>query len=191
MDSYRALQIVDEVFSMYEMYGKTDYIGEPVSQIEHMFQAAELAEAEGYDDEVVLAAFFHDIGHLFDFIMPVSHMEEGVGIADHESIGQEFLLQRGFSSRLAGLVGSHVDAKRYLTFKYPEYFQNLSEASRKTLEHQGGRMDGEEASIFEQDPNFKEYLKLRLWDDMAKIPGKAIPDLRHLRRMAYSHLIKQ
>ena len=56
--------IVKEVFSLYEKHGDEDYIGEPVSQLEHMSQAALLAEEEGYDDEVILAAFFHDIGHL-------------------------------------------------------------------------------------------------------------------------------
>ncbi len=51
-------QIIDTVFSLYERYGKADYIGEPVSQIEHMSQAAALAQNEGYDDEVILAVFF-------------------------------------------------------------------------------------------------------------------------------------
>lgn len=57
-------QAIDQVFGLYEQHGTADYIGEPVSQIEHMSQAAQLAMAEGFDDEVVLAAFFHDIGHL-------------------------------------------------------------------------------------------------------------------------------
>mgnify|MGYP003449482420 CR=1 FL=1 len=55
---------VNEIFGLYQKYGDEDYIGEPVSQVEHMCQAAQLAEAEGYPEEVVLAAFFHDIGHL-------------------------------------------------------------------------------------------------------------------------------
>ena len=56
---------VEEIFSLYDRFGSADYIGEPVSQIEHMSQSAELAIREGYDDEVVLAAFFHDIGHFY------------------------------------------------------------------------------------------------------------------------------
>jgi hypothetical protein len=51
-------EIVNEVFALYEQHGDEDYIGEPVSQIEHMSQSAALAQAEGYDDEVILAAFF-------------------------------------------------------------------------------------------------------------------------------------
>jgi len=50
MNADQARIVVNEIFSLYESYGAADYIGEPVSQIEHMCQAAQLAEAEGYDD---------------------------------------------------------------------------------------------------------------------------------------------
>ena len=181
--------IVDEIFSLYENHGNADYIGEPVSQLEHMCQAAELAEQEGYDDEVVLAAFFHDIGHLCEFIMPVELME-GVGVLDHESIGQEYLVKKGFSERIAKLVRSHVEAKRFLTFRYPEYFEKLSDASKLTLQHQGGRMNAEEAEAFEADPMFDIYIKMRTWDDLAKITNKALPDLNRYKQMAISHLMQ-
>lgn len=184
-----AEKIVNEIFSLYENHGNADYIGEPVSQLEHMCQAAELAEAEGYDDEVVLAAFFHDIGHLCEFIMPVELME-GVGVLDHESIGQAYLVNRGFSERVARLVRSHVEAKRFLTFKYPEYFDKLSDASKITLQHQGGRMNAEEAEAFGSDPMFDLFIKMRTWDDLAKITNKALPDLNKYKQMAVLHLTK-
>ena len=62
MEKTEAIQIADEILTLYKMYGNQDYIGEPVSQIEHMCQCAQLAESENYDHEVILAAFFHDIG---------------------------------------------------------------------------------------------------------------------------------
>jgi len=189
MKKEEAELIVDEIFSLYENHGNADYIGEPVSQLEHMCQAAQLAKEEGYDDEVVLAAFFHDIGHLCEFIMPVELME-GVGVLDHESIGQEYLVNRGFSERIAKLVKSHVEAKRFLTFKFPEYFEKLSDASKLTLQHQGGRMNAEEAEAFEADPMFDIYIKMRTWDDLAKITNKALPDLNRYKQMAISHLMQ-
>ena len=189
MEKEEAEIIVDEIFSLYERHGNADYIGEPVSQLEHMCQAAELAEEEGYDDEVVLAAFFHDIGHLCEFIMPVELMK-GVGVLDHESIGQEYLVKKGFSERVAKLVRSHVEAKRFLTFRYPEYFEKLSEASKITLEHQGGRMNEEEAAAFETDPMFDLFIKMRTWDDLAKITNKELPDLNKYRQMAVLHLMQ-
>ena len=189
MKKEEAELIVDEIFSLYENHGNADYIGEPVSQLEHMCQAAQLAEEEGHDDEVVLAAFFHDIGHLCEFIMPVELME-GVGVLDHESIGQEYLVKKGFSERIAKLVRSHVEAKRFLTFKFPEYFEKLSDASKLTLQHQGGRMNAEEAEAFEADPMFDIYIKMRTWDDLAKITNKALPDLNRYKQMAILHLMQ-
>ncbi|MDF2431521.1 MAG: hypothetical protein JWP44_1152 [Mucilaginibacter sp.] len=109
--------IVNEVFSLYEKFGDEDYIGEPVSQLEHMSQAAAFAEEEGYDDEVILAAFFHDIGHLCVDAAEAESMD-GMGVVDHEILGAEYLLDRGFSERLSLLVQGHVLAKRYLTYKY-------------------------------------------------------------------------
>ena len=189
MEKEEAEIIVDEIFSLYERHGNADYIGEPVSQVEHMCQAAQLAEEEGCDDEVVLAAFFHDIGHLCEFIMPVELME-GVGVLDHESIGQAYLVNRGFSERIAKLVRSHVEAKRFLTFKFPAYFEKLSDASKLTLQHQGGRMNAEEAEAFETDPMFDLFIKMRTWDDLAKITNKALPDLNKYKQMAVLHLMQ-
>src|ERR1700741_4954809 len=88
--------IVDEVFALYEKHGAEDYIGEPVSQIEHMSQAASLAEEEGYEDEVILAAFFHDIGHLCESDGATESMD-GFGTVDHEKLGADYLRKKGFS----------------------------------------------------------------------------------------------
>jgi 2-amino-1-hydroxyethylphosphonate dioxygenase (glycine-forming) len=187
MQQDRVAALVDEIFELYSSFGSSDYIGEPVSQIEHMCQAAELARAEGHDDEVVLAAFFHDIGHLCEHVMPVQLMD-GLGVMDHEGVGERFLLERGFSERLTRLVRSHVEAKRYLTARDIEYFQRLSDASRQTLALQGGRMTPEEADAFEQSPDFPLYIRMRIWDDMAKVPGRPLSDLSIYREMAIAHL---
>jgi phosphonate degradation associated HDIG domain protein len=190
MNQDKARSIVNEVFTLYEQYGTADYIGEPVSQLEHMCQAAQMAEAEGYDDEIILAAFFHDIGHLCENVMPVDHMDN-YGIADHESLGADFLEKRGFSKKIGKLVSSHVAAKRYLTYKFPDYYQKLSEASKITLEKQGGKMTSEEAILFEIDPLHDLYIKIREWDDKAKIEKQQLPPLDKYRKMAIAHLAFQ
>lgn len=179
--------IVDEVFALYEKHGDEDYIGEPVSQLEHMSQAAALAEDEGYDDEVVLAAFFHDIGHLCAGEAEAESMD-GFGNVDHEKLGADYLRERGFSERLATLVESHVIAKRYLTYKFPEYYDKLSDASRATLEFQGGRMTDQEAIEFEKHPDAELFIKLRYWDDQAKEINTPVQDLEHLKSLAINHL---
>jgi phosphonate degradation associated HDIG domain protein len=182
--------IIGEVFGLYLQHGDEDYIGEPVSQLEHMLQAGELARKEGYDDEVILAAFFHDIGHLLSSEGITENMA-GYGVASHESIGADYLRSMGFSERLAMLVESHVVAKRYLTYRQPEYYSKLSDASKKTLEFQGGMMDEEEALEFEQDPVSALKIKLRLWDDEAKLTEPTSQTLDFFRGLAEKHLAQQ
>jgi phosphonate degradation associated HDIG domain protein len=189
MERKQAEDTVNEIFELYTHYGNADYIGEPVSQLEHMCQAAELAEAEGYGEEIILAAFFHDIGHLCEHIMPVEQMG-GYGVADHEGLGGNYLREKGFSIEMAQLVESHVAAKRYLTFKYPDYYQKLSAASRVTFEQQGGVMSDKEAALFESDPLHQLYIKIREWDDKAKMMNRPLPSLERYKEMAVRQLMK-
>ncbi|AOA07774.1 MULTISPECIES: phosphonate degradation HD-domain oxygenase [Pseudomonas] len=176
-----AQQVVEEVFGLYQHYGTDDYIGEPVSQIEHMSQAAQLALAEGYDDEVVLAAFFHDIGH---FCGKGAQNMGGYGVVSHERVGADYLRRAGFSERLARLVEYHVQAKRYLTLRQPGYYALLSEASIRTLGYQGGVMSEAEADAFEQDPLCQLSLRMRAWDEQAKAMHVPVIDLQILKAKA-------
>jgi phosphonate degradation associated HDIG domain protein len=160
-------EIIDEIFELYARFGQADYIGEPVSQIEHMSQSAQLAMDDGYDDEVVMAAFFHDIGHLCVQGSQENNMG-GYGVKSHEKIGADYLRSKGFPERVAKLVENHVQAKRYLTYKLPSYFEKLSVASKKTLEYQGGVMSKDEAMAFEQHPLFELSIQMRKWDEEAK-----------------------
>lgn len=59
------------------------------------------------------------------------------GVKRHEQLGADFLRSLGFSEKIAQLVENHVQAKRYLTFRYPDYYTKLSEASKQTLIYQG------------------------------------------------------
>ena len=174
-------QAIADVFGLYEQHGAADYIGEPVSQIEHMSQAAQRAMAEGFDDEVVLAAFFHDIGHLCG--QGADNMG-GYGVVSHERLGADYLRRAGFSERMAKLVENHVQAQRYLTFSQPDYYARLSEASRRTLAYQGGVMSADEAHSFEQDPLCAVSLRMRHWDEQAKEMHVPVLDLEVLKAKA-------
>src|SRR5580704_3162183 len=194
MTTDQARNITDEIMSLYEEHGGAEYAGEKVSQLEHMAQAAQLAEAQGYDEEVVLAAFLHDIGHISggrqrEGSTSASRGEmDGFGIKDHEELGAEFLRGKGFSKKITRLVESHVEAKRYLTYKDPAYYANLSDASKRTLEYQGGPMSAEEAAAFEQYPLFALIIRMRNWDEQAKIEHQPLPDLGRYRAMMLHHL---
>lgn len=173
-------QTIEEVFKLYELHGNDDYIGESISQIEHASQGAQLAEEEGYDDEVILAAFFHDIGHICAKKDPKNDMG-GFGMLRHERVGANYLRKRGFSEKIARLIENHVEAKRYLCFKKPEYYYKLSEASKATLEFQGGKMTEDEAVRFESDPLFALSIKMREWDETAKEENIPLVDQEKLK----------
>jgi phosphonate degradation associated HDIG domain protein len=190
MNKENPQQITDEIMSYYEQHGGEEYAGEKVTQLEHMVQAAQLAEEQGYDEDVILAAFLHDIGHICEAGHGDNEMD-GFGIKDHEEIGADYLKEKGFSKKIVRLVQSHVEAKRYLTFKYPGYYDQLSDASKKTLEYQGGKMYEEEAAAFEQYPLFDLIIKMRRWDEEAKIEHKPLPDLSRYRNMILHHLESQ
>jgi phosphonate degradation associated HDIG domain protein len=185
-------QTAEYIIDLYRQHGHKDYIGEPVSQLEHMCQCAQLAEAAGADEEMILAAFFHDIGHLCDHVDEATRgYMDNFGLVDHEWLGHDLLLRLGFSRRVCKLVASHVQAKRYLTCKHPEYYLALSEASKETLRHQGGPMNAEEASQFESDTLFEQYIQLRKWDEQAKLEHLPLPTLNRYHEMIIQHLNQQ
>lgn len=178
--------VADEILALLASAAEMDYVGEEVSQLEHALQCAQLAVDAGGDDETVLAALLHDVGHICAG-EDAARMDQ-LGIVDHEAIGAEFLRRRGFSARLVALVRGHVEAKRYLTLKHPSYRERLSDASRGTLRHQGGPMSAEEAAAFEKDPLFDQKLRLRAWDEQGKRTDCRVPPLEGFRAMLVRHV---
>jgi gamma-butyrobetaine dioxygenase len=69
------------------------------------------------------------------------------------------------------------DAKRYLCTTELGYHQTLSPASQHTLTLQGGLMSPEEVARHARHPGLADALRLRRWDDLAKIAGKATQPL--------------
>ncbi len=181
------MNVIDKLFNFFQESGFEEYAGEKVSQLEHALQAAKLADDENYEEEVIIAALFHDIGHL----MKTENDDAKMGIfgtKKHEFIGAEFLLKNGFSKKMYELVIGHVRTKKYLVYKFPEYKTSLSEASLKTLEYQGGAMTKAEAEKFEKDELFHLHLKMREWDDKAKIPGLKTKSIAEYKSMAFGLL---
>ena len=69
-------------------------------------------------------------------------------------------------------------------------FAELSEASKKTLIHQGGPMTSEEANIFRENPQFQAILRLRSWDELAKDPDCETLNLDFYEKLCYDYLNK-
>ena len=159
---------------------QSQYFGEPVTQLEHAIESAELAMRAQAGDALIAAALLHDIGHV---LAPDSELGSG----NHEEAGARFLEQSGCDRRVVELVRGHVAAKRYLVATDSSYAGQLSEVSIETLRLQGGPMSAEEVRRFEASPLKDDLIALRRWDEAAKIPGASSTRLESfqplLRRM--------
>ena len=178
---------IKTLVNLFERADAADYVGEPVSQAGHALQAAALASASG-DVELLLAALLHDVGHL---CFADAEQMDNVGTLEHEMLGADFLTALGFSRRVTSLVAGHVDAKRYLVATNQVYSDKLSDASRKTLSFQGGPMSAGDAEKFKQRPYYNDLLKLRAWDEAAKVPDKDVPGFAHYLPIIERHLDSQ
>lgn len=174
------MTVADEVAAIFSKKGKSSYFGEPVSQLEHALQAAHFASEEQAPDQLILAALLHDIGHLVEDT-PEDIADLGVD-ARHEEIGESWLARR-FGPEVYEPVHLHVAAKRYLCAADPNYFARLSPASVQSLQLQGGPMSNDEIAAFESNRYFREAVRLRRWDDQAKVPGFATAELSSYREL--------
>lgn len=156
---------VDEVIAFLAALGRSPMTEPGLVELDHALQcAAELKVARPDDLELQVAGLVHDICH------------GRCHIRDHDRVGAE-AVRTVFGDRVAGLVGLHVEAKRYLVVSDQSYRARLSHVSILTLELQGGAMDPSEIAAFEANPYAQDACLLRLADEAAKEPGRDVPGL--------------
>jgi phosphonate degradation associated HDIG domain protein len=169
---------IDDISDLFLGGGGRQYGGEAVTQLAHALQCAAAAEAERATPALISAALLHDIGHLTHTLGPKPAQR---GIDDrHEMDGADFLARR-FERAVSEPVRLHVDAKRYLCAVEPDYFATLSPASVRSLELQGGVFSPEEAEKFILKPFAGDAIRLRRWDERAKVTGLRTPDFEHFK----------
>jgi phosphonate degradation associated HDIG domain protein len=176
------LRIAD-IERLFRDHGHIAYSGEPVSQLEHALQAADLAEREAAPPALVTAAFLHDLGHMLNL---QGDTPTARGIDDqHQYFAIPFI--RGlFPPDVVEPIRLHVDAKRALCALEPEYYESLSEDSKRSLTLQGGVFSHAEVTAFMAKPHAAEAVRLRRWDDAAKVPGAVTPPVAHFLEVAAS-----
>lgn len=167
---------LSDIDALFARHGAAQYSGEPVTQLQHALQTALLAEEAGADDELVTAALLHDLGHLLNDQGETPTLR---GVDDvHQYFAVPFL--RGvFGERVLAAIQWHVDAKRYLCATRADYWQRLSDDSKRSLELQGGIFSPEQADAFIAHEHAADAVALRLWDDQAKSPDRRTPPLAH------------
>jgi gamma-butyrobetaine dioxygenase len=173
----------DAITELLASAGARDYLGEPVTVLEHLLQAGALAEAAGAPAALVAAALLHDVGQLLeaDGTAGLSGARLMAGRDnDHGERGAAWLAS-WFGPEVTEPARLHVAAKRYLCGTDPSYYGLLSQASRYTLSVQGGPMGEAEARAFEAGPHHRAAVAVRRWDDQAKDPAARVPGLGHYR----------
>jgi phosphonate degradation associated HDIG domain protein len=156
--------------------GERQYGLSSVNQRAHALQAALLAEQAGCDSALVTAALLHDIGHM---VHNLGEDPASEGVDDqHEALGSVFL-ERWFGSAVTEPVRLHVSAKRYLCATEAGYFGRLSPDSVRSLELQGGPMSLAEVADFQALPHYNAAVRLRRFDEEAKVKGLKVPGVDH------------
>ncbi|PZO44961.1 MAG: phosphohydrolase [Pseudanabaena frigida] len=165
---------LDEIFDIFATRGHAQYGGEPITQLEHGLQCATLAKEHAATPELITACLFHDLGHL---LHDLGENPTEQAIDDRHEYEGTKCLEQIFSPAVTEPIRLHVEAKRYLCAVDPNYRASLSENSESSLILQGGPFSSEEAAMFIAKPYAKSAVKLRIWDDRAKVVGLETPDL--------------
>ena len=175
MTAQTALSLEDglaRIAALFDTLGQRSYSGEPVTQLEHALQSAALAQAERATEALVAAALLHDLGHM---VNDLGETPSERGVDDlHQFHGAHFL-KPWFGPEVLEPIRLHVPAKRYLCATRAGYLEALSPDSQRSLVLQGGVYDKAEAEAFIGKPFAADAVRLRLWDDAAKVAGLPTP----------------
>ena len=157
------MDITEKIISNFKN-NKSLYIGEKVTIAEHMIQSAMMAEKSKSKNNLICSCLLHDYGHfiLEDPEELVKKSKDG----KHEDIGYEYL-KKFFKKEVVDPIKYHVLAKRYLV-KEKKYYNSLSDASKISLKLQGGMLNKKQCKEFEKKDYFKNSIKLRKFDEVAK-----------------------
>jgi phosphonate degradation associated HDIG domain protein len=167
---------MEQILELFAAHGDSEYGGEAVTQLEHALQAAFLAEQEGAPAALITAALLHDVGHLLHDL-PSDAPDQGID--DHHENSAANFLKQWFPDNVTEPIRLHVAAKRYLCAVDPDYQGQLSGPSVLSLQLQGGPMTAEEVASFERNPHCEAAVRVRRWDDTAKVPQLKTPALSH------------
>lgn len=166
---------LQKILQTFHRRGAEQYGNEAVTQLEHGLQCATLAQENGESAELVTACLLHDLGHLLHDLGDDAATR---GVDDRHEYRAMGFLKRSFGAAVTEPIRLHVNAKRYLCAVEPGYWDELSLASKQSLELQGGIFSAVDAQQFIQQPHAPAAVKLRRWDDLAKRPGWPTPQLR-------------
>ena len=178
------MQIIEKIISNFSNNNSL-YIGEKLTMSEHMIQSAMLAEKSKCDDDLICSCLLHDYGHFL--IDNPDELVKNKLDGGHELIGYEYL-KKFFKEDVVEPIKYHVKAKRYLA-RNKKYYNHLSDASKISLELQGGILNKKECRKFETNKFFKDSIKLRKFDELAKKTNVKMKTINQYEDLLFSQLL--
>jgi phosphonate degradation associated HDIG domain protein len=167
---------LSDICVLFARKGGRAYDGEPVTQLEHALQTAARAAEEGATPALVTAALLHDLGHLLNDQGETPTLR---GVDDLHQYAALPFLRALYADDVLAPIRLHVDAKRYLCATREGYHDALSVDSKRSLVLQGGIFTPDEAAAYIAQPYAADAVRVRLWDDLAKVPDAATPPLAY------------
>jgi [1-hydroxy-2-(trimethylamino)ethyl]phosphonate dioxygenase len=180
--------VLHEIVWLFDMF-RDETCGEIIPIPVHCLQAAYLAEKEGAPASLIAACLLHDIDLLLALLRGGDMLKNIEAM--HGVLGAKYL-EPHFAPEVTEPVRLHVPAKGYWAAQDETYRDRLSEASQKSLVHQGGVFDEAHMSAFRQEKYWHVAVQVRGWDDRAKVPDMETPPLRYFIQtyLTLSHVWK-
>ena len=134
---------------------------------------------------MICACLLHDYGHFI--LEDPSDLVKKKLDGKHEEIGYEYL-KKFFKQDVVEPIKYHVKAKRYLA-RSKKYYNQLSKASKISLELQGGILNKKESKDFEKNKFFIDAVKLRKFDELAKKNNIKMKSINQYEKLLHSQLL--
>ena len=174
--------VYNHIAQSYQTAAKTQYGEEAVTELEHSLQCAELADQAAADEELVLACLLHDVAR---FAVPQDDVSDTLqkakvhNAAKGHGVKAAELMDGFLPERSLFFIQHHAEAKQYLCQTHPGYKDKLSSASIKTLQVQSQDTDQQKLDELAAHPWWPDAVRLRVWDDAAKVKGKQTRSLNY------------
>ena len=172
----------DHIIASFEDAATIQYGESAVTELEHALQCAELAENAKADDELIFACMLHDVAR---FAVPqdqVSDTLQKTEVSDQamgHGVKAAELMQGLLPERSLFCIHYHAEAKQYLCEHNPGYRAKLAGASIQTLAIQSASTSKQALEDLSKNDWWQDALRVRVWDDSAKVKGKTTKTFEH------------
>lgn len=153
-----SVEIINEIFNLYEKYGDISYGNEDISLKNHMIQTAMAAEENKEDFDFIIACFLHHIGYLLKNSTDIDNCDETF----LNKLGVNYLHSKGFSNKITAMIEKCLTAKIYLVSRFTSMFTEDIVKNYKL-------MTQNEITDFENFLYFEEAIRMRIYSEMAKV----------------------